>query len=151
MKQVYNNKITKQVITEIETRDKFLAILKSMNPGLFIIKLGASWCGPCHQIKDVVHAFFASSPAEVVCADIDVDVCFDFYSFLKSKKMVNGIPAILCYHKGNENYIPNDMVTGADPVELHKFFKRCGAQLSRQISMKEQETNKEINKKTNNN
>jgi thiol-disulfide isomerase/thioredoxin len=153
MKQVStnNNKIIKQVITEIETRDKFFAILKSMNPGLFILKLGASWCAPCKLIAPVIDGFYATSPHNVLCADIDVDHCFNLYSYLKSKKMVNGIPAILCYHKGNENYIPNDMVTGADPVELHKFFKRCGAQLSRQIPMKEQETNKEINKETNNN
>ena len=134
MKQVYNNnnKITKQVITEIETRDKFLAILKSMNPGLFIIKLGASWCGPCKQIAPIIDGFFATSPHNVLCADIDVDQCFNLYSFLKNKQMVNGIPAILCYHKGNETYIPNDIVTGADPKELHKFFKRCGNYIPRQ-------------------
>jgi thiol-disulfide isomerase/thioredoxin len=131
MKQVYNNKITKQVITEIETRDKFLAILKSMNPGLFIIKLGASWCGPCKQIAPIIDGFFATSPHNVLCADIDVDQCFNLYSFLKNKQMVNGIPAILCYHKGNETYIPNDIVTGADPIELHKFFKRCGNYIAR--------------------
>jgi len=125
------NNITKQIITEIENRDKFLAILQNFNPGLFIIKLGAPWCGPCKQIAPVIDAFFASSPNNVLCADIDVDKCFNLYSFLKSKKMVNGIPAILCYIKGNENYIPNDMVTGADPVELHKFFKRCGTYLSK--------------------
>jgi thiol-disulfide isomerase/thioredoxin len=67
MKQVstYNNKIIKQVITEIETRDKFFAILKSMNPGLFILKLGASWCAPCKQIAPVIDGFYATSPAPV--------------------------------------------------------------------------------------
>ena len=89
----------------------------------------APWCGPCKQIKHVVHAFFASSPPQVVCADIDIDQCFDFYSFLKSKKMVNGIPVMLCYKKGNNTYIPDDAITGSDPQELHKFFKRCGAHL----------------------
>ena len=39
--------IQKRVITNVETRDKFLGILKEMNPGLFVIKLGANWCGPC--------------------------------------------------------------------------------------------------------
>lgn len=130
MKKISNNNITKQVITEIDNRDKFLTIIKNFNPGLFIIKLGAPWCGPCKQIAPVIDGFFASSPDNVLCADIDVDKCFNLYAFLKSKKMVNGIPVILCYHKGNESYIPNDMVTGADPAELHKFFKRCGSYLS---------------------
>ncbi len=120
--------MSKQVVSEIPTRDAFFHLLKH-NPGLIVIKLGAEWCGPCKQIKNVVHAFFASSPPEVVCADIDVDQSMDFYSFLKSKKMVNGIPVLLCYKKGNSTYIPDDAVTGADPTQLHLFFQRCGTHL----------------------
>ena len=104
-------------------------LLLSHNPGLIIIKLGAEWCGPCKKIKPAINGFFASSPPEVVCADIDVDVSFDFYSFLKSKRMVNGIPVILCYKKGNKTYIPDDIITGSDPNELHNFFTRCGNHL----------------------
>jgi thioredoxin-like negative regulator of GroEL len=120
--------MSKQVVSEIPTRDAFFHLLKH-NPGLIVIKLGAEWCGPCKQIKNVVHAFFASSPPEVVCADIDVDQSMDFYSFLKSKKMVNGIPVLLCYKKGNSTFIPDDAVTGADPTQLHLFFQRCGTHL----------------------
>jgi hypothetical protein len=121
--------MSKQVISEIPNRDSFFHLLKH-NPGLIVIKLGAEWCGPCKQIKNVVHAFFASSPPEVVCADIDVDKCFDFYSFLKSKKMANGIPLILCYKKGNVTFIPDDSITGSDAGQLHLFFKRCGEHLT---------------------
>jgi hypothetical protein len=81
------------------------------------------------MIEKSVDGFFASSPPEVICADIDVDKSFDFYSFLKSKKMVNGIPVILCYKKGNSTYIPDDIITGADPTGLHQFFTRCGNHL----------------------
>ena len=49
---------------------------------------------------------------------------------LKSKKMVNGIPVMLCYKKGNETFIPDDMVTGAEPIGLDAFFKRCGNHLN---------------------
>jgi len=121
--------MSKQVISEIANRDAFFLLLQN-NPGLIIIKLGAIWCGPCKLIEKPVHAFFATSPPEVVCADIDVDKSFDFYSFLKSKKMVNGIPVLLCYKKGNATYIPDDSITGADPNGLHKFFTRCGTHLT---------------------
>lgn len=121
--------MSKEVVSEIPTRDAFFHLLKH-NPGLIVIKLGAEWCGPCKQIKHVVHAFFASSPPEVVCADIDVDKSIDFYSFLKSKKMVNGIPVLLCYKKDNATYIPDDSVTGSDATQLHLFFQRCGAHLT---------------------
>ena len=120
--------MSKQIISEISNRDAFFTLL-SHNPGLIVLKLGAEWCGPCKTIKPAVHGFFASSPPEVVCADIDVDQSFDFYSFLKSKKMVNGIPVLLCYKKGNKTYIPDDMITGSDAAQLHQFFIRCGKHL----------------------
>ena len=120
--------MSKQIISEIANRNVFYNLLQN-NAGLIILKLGATWCGPCNKIRDVVHGFFATSPDEVICGDIDVDESFDIYALLKSKKMVNGIPAILCYKKGNATYIPDDMITGADPAALDAFFKRCGNHL----------------------
>ena len=120
--------VTKQVISNFENRNDFLKLLK-LNPGLVIVKLGASWCGPCKKIAHLVDAFFASSPPDVMCADIDVDDSIDLYSYLKTKRMVNGIPVILMYKRGNVSFIPDDSVTGADPNALDAFFKRCGIQL----------------------
>jgi thiol-disulfide isomerase/thioredoxin len=120
--------VTKQVISNFENRNDFLKLLK-LNPGLVIVKLGASWCGPCKKIAHLVDAFFASSPPDVICADIDVDDSIDLYSYLKTKRMVNGIPVILMYKRGNVSFIPDDSVTGADPGALDAFFKRCGIQL----------------------
>jgi thioredoxin-like negative regulator of GroEL len=121
--------MSKQIITEISSREVFLNLLKQ-NTGLIILKLGAEWCGPCKTIKSTVHNFFAACPEEVICADIDVDVCYDLYSFLKSKKMVNGIPVILCYIKGNVTYIPDDSITGSNTIQLNQFFIRCAKHLS---------------------
>ncbi len=118
----------KTVISQFKSRDEFLRLLQN-NPGLVVLKLGATWCGPCKRIKPVLDGFFASSPDNVICCDIDVDECSDLYVYFKSKRMVNGIPAILLYKRGNTSYIPDDSVTGADPVELDKFFKRCGMHL----------------------
>jgi thioredoxin-like negative regulator of GroEL len=120
--------MSKQVISEIANRESFFRLLEH-NPGLIVLKLGTQWCPPCRQIEKSVHGFFASSPPEVVCADIDVDQSFDFYSFLKSKKMVNGIPVLLCYKKGNNTFIPDDIITGSDSEQLHQFFTRCGKHL----------------------
>jgi hypothetical protein len=38
--------------------------------------------------------------------------------------MVNGIPVILSYEKGNNNYIPNDIVVGSDVAKINEFFQR---------------------------
>ena len=119
---------TKTIITRFDTRNDFFQLLTN-NPGLIIVKFGAEWCGPCKLISPVLEGFFATSPNNVVCADIDVDESFDIYAFMKSKKMVNGIPVILCYKKGNTTFIPDDSITGADPGQLHAFFTRCGQHL----------------------
>ena len=122
----------KEIITYFENRQSFLDLLAN-NPGLVIVKFGATWCGPCKKIESNVHKFFSSSPNNVICAVIDVDESFDLYSCLKSKKMVNGIPVILCYKKGNVSYIPDDSITGADINQLNHFFMRCG-KYSQQLS-----------------
>ena len=116
--------IKKTIITYFQSREHFIRLLEK-NPGLVIIKLGASWCGPCKKIKPVVDAFFASSPDNVICCEIDVDESFDLYSYFKSKRMVNGVPVLMCFKKGNITYIPDDSITGGDPSQLDAFFKRC--------------------------
>jgi len=121
--------MSKQIISQIESKTAFFHLLEH-NPGLIILKFGATWCGPCKKIEPIVHGFFATSPDEVVCGDIDIDDSFEVYAFLKNKKMVNGIPVMLCYKKGNETFIPDDSITSADPVALDAFFKRCGANLA---------------------
>jgi len=125
-----DTEMTKNVISMIKNREEFLRILQ-VNPGLFVIKFGASWCGPCKKIKHIVDGFFAASPENVLCADIDVDESIDLYSYLKSKRMINGIPAIFCYKKGNLGFAPDDSVVGIDPNDLHSFFLRCSYHLQK--------------------
>ena len=122
------SKVSKEIINAFVNRDEFLRLLK-VNTGLVIVKLGATWCGPCRQIAHIVEGFFASSPPEVICADIDVDESIDLYSYLKQRRMVNGIPVILMYKRGNISFAPDDSVTGSDPAQLDAFFKRCGFHL----------------------
>jgi len=109
------------IITKVEDRNHFLELLQS-NPGAIIIKFGANWCGPCKIIENQVHTFMNMMPNNVQSIIVDVDDCVDLYSFLKSKKMVNGIPAILVYYKDNLNYIPDDRVIGADKNQITKLF-----------------------------
>jgi len=49
--------------------------------------------------------------------------------------MVNGIPVLLCYKKGNATFIPDDIITGSDPNQLHQFFTRCGQHLTTALRM----------------
>lgn len=112
------------IITEIKTKQQFIDLLQA-NTGVFIIKFGAEWCGPCKQIERHVNELISKMPANVMCAIIDIDECFEMYAFMKKNKMVKSIPTLLAYNKGNVTYIPDDNTIGSDLNQLYAFFKRC--------------------------
>ena len=113
----------KVIITELD-RHSFMETIKNNN-GLFIVKFTATWCGPCKKIAPFVDEQFKNTPDIVTCANIDVDQNFDLFAFLKSKKMVKGVPIILAYKKGNTNYSPDFSVSGTDQEQLIVFFRNC--------------------------
>jgi thiol-disulfide isomerase/thioredoxin len=113
-----------ELITRIENRAEFLEILKQKK-GVFVIKFGADWCGPCKIIEEEVNAYFKQMPDNVQCAMIDIDVSLDLYAYLKSKKIISAIPTLLCYHKENTSYVPDDIHTGTDKIQLNTFFENC--------------------------
>jgi len=119
---------SKTIVTFFQSQENFKRLLEN-NPGLVIIKFGATWCRPCKTIKPIVDGFFASSPDNVICCDIDIDESHDVYAYFKRKRMINGIPVILCFKKGNNSYIPDDSITGTNSNDLDAFFKRCGLHL----------------------
>jgi thiol-disulfide isomerase/thioredoxin len=117
----------KQVITQL-TVAQLQALQASMKSQVLILKFGADWCGPCKKIAPAYQEFIAHCPANILCADIDVDENLDLYMALKKQKMVAGIPVFLAYFGGVKRdlwYIPDDSIVGADTVEVAKFFNRC--------------------------
>ena len=95
------------------------------NNGLFLIKFTASWCGPCKTIAPFVNDQFSKTPDNVTCANIDVDDNFDLFAFMKSKKMIKGVPAILAYKRENKSFSPDMSVSGSDQTKLISFFQDC--------------------------
>lgn len=112
------------LIKKVESVERFREILAN-NPGLVIVKFGATWCGPCKKIDPDVNEIFSKMPATVQCVMLDIDESIEIYSFLKSKRRVNGVPVLLCYQQGNLNYIPDETVVGANKDQLMLFFERC--------------------------
>lgn len=114
----------KQIMTNVNNKAQFYNLLQ-LNKGLIIMKFGANWCKPCQKIKANVERFFEQAPSNIMCCDINVDDCEEVYDFLRNKRMITGIPTILCYKKGNVEYIPDDSFTGSNLNELDNFFRRC--------------------------
>ena len=109
---------------KIQTRqDLYDALVK--NTGLLIIKFGATWCAPCRKIEHDVHHYMEIMPANATCVVADIDESTDLYAFLKSKKIVNGIPVILAYENGNLNFVPDVIHVGSDKLQVNQFFEKC--------------------------
>ena len=113
--------------TEVITRDEFGALLTNNN-GVMLFKFGAEWCGPCKKIENLLHELFEELPENVSIYVLDVDDCFDLFSYLKHKKMVNGIPCILAYYRGNFSYAPDLCYSGTDNGELLRLFDQIKKQ-----------------------
>lgn len=113
--------INKELIEKVKNNSELNKML--------IIKFTATWCGPCRRIKDICkHYEKIFNPVSIYYVEVDIDDNSELYSFLKSKRMINGVPSILAYYTNQKNemwYIPNDSVSGGDVESVEKFFKRC--------------------------
>ena len=120
------------IVTEIPDREAFQEILDS-NEGIILLKFGASWCNPCKLISPFVNTMISKLPSSFTIYDLDVDDNFEIYAYLKSKKMVTGIPAILAYYKENKTFASNESISGASEEDYKKFFTAC---ITKSISYK---------------
>ena len=114
------NTRVKHVVADRATFLKHLA----ETPNHTVLKLTATWCGPCKQIAEYTRQSSLCLPANVDLIECDVDDSFDLYASLKQKKMVNGIPVFMFYKHGNATLISDLSVTGADIPALDAFFLR---------------------------
>ena len=109
------------------TPNELIELQKKMENEIVIFKFGADWCNPCKKIKALCNTNFENLPKNVIIFDIDVDESLDLYATLKTKKMVKGIPCLLCYYGGvsrDQWYIPDDSVSGGNEAEVQSFFNR---------------------------
>ena len=86
------------VIKEIENRKQLQEYLKT-NPGVFVIKFGAPWCGPCKALKPVMDKLSDEykDKANFYITDIE-----DAGINTGSAAGIRGVPTVIIYKKGQE-------------------------------------------------
>ena len=63
---------------KLKTKKELDDIIHSMNSdSLCVVKIGASWCGPCKQLERVIHNVETSND-QYLFYDIDIDDCLKF-------------------------------------------------------------------------
>jgi len=107
---------------EFSSRTEFLSTITNNKEKVLVFKFTASWCKPCQKIKEEVTSLISHLNNHIVCYELDVDENFDVYAFLKSKKMLTGIPSILVYYPGNTSYGSDLSVSGTDMDNYKNIF-----------------------------
>ena len=113
-----------QIHENIADRKDFQHILNA-NEGVIIIKMGAEWCKPCTLISPYIKEHISTLPDNFTVYDLDIDDNFEIYAYLKSMKMVTGIPTLLAYYKGNTTFASDECVCGVNKSIYDIFFKKC--------------------------
>jgi thioredoxin-like negative regulator of GroEL len=106
--------------------DDFYAILRS-NPGVVVFKFGAPWCRPCQKISGYIDNWkkrIKGKYSHIQVIDVCVDDSFELYGQLRTKRMIQGIPALLAYKQGNVSYAIDAYVSGTNEAEIDNFFQQ---------------------------
>ena len=112
----------KELITQLD-------LCKKVDSKAIVLKFGATWCKPCQVIKERCHSYFRQMPSSVKCYNIDIDENTELYTFLKTKRMINGVPTLLGYINRSDRetnlwHIPDISVSGSNSTNIDIFFQR---------------------------
>ena len=126
---------------KILAKEEFESYVNSLGNKMVIIWFSAPWCAPCRRIKktctDRIDEIENIKSKNIDIYTINVDDHMGLFGWLKTKKMVPGIPSLLAYYgnvKRDVWYIPDDSVSGADIKNVNDFFDRCLTKLRDYIS-----------------
>ena len=105
---------SKQVISEIESRDAFFHLLRH-NPGLIVLKLGAEWCGPCRMIAPALDEISREmgDKAKIVKLNVDENPA------VAAQYGIRSIPTLLIFKNGQ---LASQKVGAASKTDLSKWI-----------------------------
>ena len=100
-------------IVSLTKRSELKNYLK--NKGVVIVKVSATWCGPCQRIAPQVNELYSQLNQNVCMVLVDADKGSDICNFLK----VKSVPHLVNYVDG----MPYDILTSSRSEDVLNFFK----------------------------
>ncbi len=100
-------------ILHITNRNDLQTIVQ--NHPFVIIKVGATWCGPCNRISPYVDTYFNQMPDNVILVHIDADQGQDACAALRVKVL----PTFINFIKGEQK----DIYATGDQTKVKQFFE----------------------------
>jgi thioredoxin 1 len=98
----------------IRTRNEFKKYVA--NNKYVIVKVSATWCGPCKRCAPYVDELFKKMPEAINMVVLDADECADVCSFLK----VKSVPTFITYVDGG----PADALMSSDKDGIKQLFEQ---------------------------
>jgi thiol:disulfide interchange protein len=113
----------------IGKRAEFVELLKAKQTH-FILVFQTCWCTLCKtpRYQEFIQTRLMTLPDNYTLYVLDADEFSDVFSFLKSKKMVVGVPTILFYHRDNVTYVPDESISGINAGHLESFYNQIQRQ-----------------------
>ena len=110
--------------TLISTKDEFQNIINN-DTKIVVFKFSADWCAPCKKIEPIVDNFKETiiDNENIDWYDIDVDESIEIFGWLKTKRIINGVPSIIAYFEENDTIYPDEFVLGGNEKALEILFK----------------------------
>ena len=92
----------------------FKAVMK--NNAVSVVKVGATWCGPCKRIVSDVDKIYLQLSSNIQVYHIDVDECPDIAGHLRIRKLPTFISFV-----GEDKM---DILESSNIDEIGQFFKK---------------------------
>ncbi len=92
------------------------------NSGKIIFKFTATWCAPCKKSAPFVNEKIKLLPEEIKYYEIDIDESLDVYGMLKTKRVLSGVPSLICYYEENKSIWPDEAISSSSEEQISYFF-----------------------------
>lgn len=93
-----------------------------------VIKFTATWCKPCKNSQPFIENNLKSLDENVKYLEFDIDETLELYGTLKSKRILNGIPSLVCYKNTNETIYPDFCISSSSENDINQFFNEVNKQ-----------------------